>query len=190
MPTAKKSASRPAAKKTGSRQDAIALLTADHREVKALFEKYKDLADSDAGGSDRQAIAETVCDLLTVHATIEEEIFYPAAREALDAEDLLDEAEVEHASAKDLIAKIKAMAPDDDLYNAKVTVLGEYVQHHVEEEEGEMFPEAKGSDMNLQELGSQLLARKNELLADIEELAATAKPVPPKKRVMRKAPAP
>ena len=190
MPTAKKSASKPAAKKTGSRQDAIALLTADHREVKALFDKYKNLAESDAAGSDRQALAETVCDLLTVHATIEEEIFYPAARRALDAEGLLDEAEVEHASAKDLIAQIKAMAPDDALYDAKVTVLGEYVQHHVDEEEGEMFPKAKGSDVNLQELGSQLLARKAELLADMAELVATPKPVAAKKRVMRKAPAP
>ena len=191
MPAAKKSARKPAAaKKTGSRQDAIALLMADHQEVKALFEQYEELAGGNADSSDRQALAETVCDLLTVHAAIEEEFFYPAARKALDDEDLLDEAEVEHASAKDLIAQIKAMGPDDDLYDAKVTVLGEYVQHHVEEEEGEMFPKTKGSNMNLQELGSQLLARKHELLADIEELAATPKPVAAKKRLLRKAPPP
>ena len=92
--------------------------------------------------SDRRSPSE-ICVTLTVHATIEEELFYPAAREAEVETDLLDEAEVEHASAKDLIAQIEGMGPDDELYDAKVTVLGEYIDHHVKEEEGEMFPKCR-----------------------------------------------
>ena len=95
------------------------------------------------------------------------------ARDALDDDGLLDEAEVEHASAKDLIAQIQSMEPDDDLYDAKVTVLGEYIDHHVEEEENEMFPKCQKADMDLQQLGEQLSTRKAELLpeADQEEPA-------------------
>jgi hemerythrin superfamily protein len=165
-------AAKKAAAKSAGTTDAIGLLTADHREVKALFEKYEKLADTEAEASDRQALAETICDMLTVHATIEEEIFYPAARKATQDKDLLDEAEVEHAAAKDLIAQIKDMAPDDELYDAKVKVLGEQIDHHVEEEEGELFPEAKKSDMNLADLGARMLARKNQLMAELHESAA------------------
>ncbi len=98
-------------------------------------------------------LAEQICQMLTVHATAEEEIFYPAVRAADVDEDLLDEAEVEHASAKDLIAQIQSMSPEDDLYDAKVTVLGEYINHHVEEEEGEMFPKARRAKVDLVGLG-------------------------------------
>ncbi len=101
----------------------------------------------------------------TVHAQIEEEIFYPAAYEALDDDDLLDEAEVEHASAKYLIAQIEASSPSEPLFDAKVKVLGEYVDHHVQEEEKEMFPECRASDMDLKALGEQLRARKKEISA-------------------------
>jgi hemerythrin superfamily protein len=173
--TAKKAAKtatkKVAAKKAASRSgpDAIRLLTTDHREVHRLFEDYKDLVESEAEGTERQALAEQICAMLTAHTTIEEEIFYPAARQALEEEeDLLDEAEVEHASAKDLIAQIQSMGPDDDLYDAKVTVLGEYVDHHVEEEEGEMFPKCKKADLDMKALGEQLAARKQELLAQQE----------------------
>ncbi len=171
MPAAKKSSPTTASKRASAPSDAVALLMSDHREVKALFQKYKKLANAEAEGSDRQALAETICDMLTVHATIEEEIFYPAARGALDDQDLLDEAEVEHASAKDLIAQIKDMGPEDDLYDAKVTVLGEYIDHHVAEEEGEMFAKAKQSDMDLAELGVELQTRKSELMAELAESA-------------------
>lgn len=106
-----------------------------------------------------------ICEALTVHAQIEEEIFYPAAREAIDDDDLLDEAEVEHASAKQLIAEIQSMTVEDRLFDAKVTVLGEYINHHVEEEESEMFPEARSSDLDLKKLGAQLEERKAELMA-------------------------
>ncbi len=164
---AKKAAGRKVAGKRApeSRSDAIGLLATDHREVHRLFEDYQDLVDGDAEGAERQTLAERICTMLTAHATIEEEIFYPAARQALDEdEDLLDEAEVEHASAKDLIAQIRAMGPDDDLYDAKVTVLGEYVDHHVQEEENEMFPKCEQADMDLDALGERLAARKQELL--------------------------
>ena len=122
--------------------------------------------------SEREALATEICRWLTVHATIEEELFYPAAREAEVDADLLDEAEVEHASAKELIAQIEAMSPDDDLYDAKVTVLGEYIDHHVKEEEGELFPKCRKSDMDLEGLGEALAARKQELTAEMAEMAS------------------
>jgi len=172
MATAKKTSKKAAGGKASGGQDAIQLLTADHEEVKALFKEYEKLVDDDADGEERQVLAERICDMLTVHATIEEEIFYPVARGSLDDEDLLDEAEVEHASAKDLIAQIKATSPEDELYDAKVTVLGEYIDHHVEEEEGELFPKCKKSEMDLDELGAQLQARKADLMAELGEFAA------------------
>ncbi len=115
-------------------------------------------------------MAEEICTKLTAHATAEEGFFYPAAREAGIESDLLDEAEVEHASAKDLIAQIRAMSPDEDLYDATVKVLGEYIDHHVQEEEEEMFPKRRRSKMDLAGLARQVVERKAELLA--EEVSA------------------
>jgi hemerythrin superfamily protein len=149
--------------------DAVQLLTQDHKEVSALFKKYEKLAEANAAASDRQAHAEQICTLLTVHATIEEEIFYPAARAAGLKEALMDEADVEHAAAKDLIAQIRAMSPDEDHYDAKVKVLGEQIEHHVEEEQDEMFPKCRAVGMNLAELGSALAARKAALLEEAAE---------------------
>ena len=146
--------------------DATLLLSRDHAEVKKLFKEYKKLAEAEADGEERQALAEQICAMLTVHATLEEEIFYPAARQAEVESDLLDEAEVEHASAKDLIAQIQGMTPDDDLYDAKVTVLGEYIDHHVQEEEGEMFPKCRKAGMELADLAQQLSERKAELMEE------------------------
>jgi hypothetical protein len=165
-------ATRNPAKKTAAKStrstatDATQLLTADHKEVKALFKQYEKLADAEGNASERQELAQQICTMLTVHATVEEEIFYPAAREADVDSDLLDEAEVEHASAKDLIAQIESMQPDEELYDAKVTVLGEYINHHVEEEEGELFPKCRKSGMDLALLGEELAARKEELMAE------------------------
>jgi hemerythrin superfamily protein len=170
MATAKKStakkgaAKKPAASARAARTDATVLLQRDHAEVKKLFRQYEKLADAEADGEERQALAMQICQMLTVHATIEEEIFYPAAREAEVEEDLLDEAEVEHASAKDLIAQIQSMSPDDELYDAKVTVLGEYIQHHVVEEHTEMFPRCRRADMDLVALRGELEARKMSVL--------------------------
>lgn len=145
--------------------DAIKLLKDDHKEVKTWFEQYEVLEDD----AEKQALADKICLALIVHTTIEEEIYYPATREAIDDDDLLDEAEVEHASAKALIAEIKAMKAGDRLFDAKITVLGEYINHHVEEEESEMFPESRDSDLDLKALGIQLAQRKAELYAQAGE---------------------
>jgi hemerythrin superfamily protein len=175
---ARKSAS-PAKKATRTRADATTLLAKDHKDVKALFKRYEKLTKAEADGSERQELAEQICQMLTVHATIEEEIFYPAVREADVEEDLLDEAEVEHASAKDLIGQIQSMSPEDDLYDAKVTVLGEYINHHVQEEEGEMFPKARRAKVDLVGLADELMERKQQLMSesgqmiDSEATAAT-----------------
>ena len=134
--------------------------------MKKLFKSYDALVSGNAGDDEKAALADQICSMLTVHTTLEEEIFYPAARESMDEQDLLDEAEVEHASAKDLIAQLQSMEPDEDLYDAKVKVLGEYIAHHVKEEEEELFPKAKRSELNLQALGDELVARKQVLIAD------------------------
>ncbi len=165
--TAKTAAKKPAATASAAKSDATILLERDHNDVKKLFKQYEKLADGEADGAERQALAQQICTMLTVHATIEEEIFYPAAREAEVEEDLLDEAEVEHASAKDLIAQIQSMSPDDELYDAKVTVLGEYVEHHVQEEEGEMFPKCRRAGMDLAALATAMADRKAELMEEM-----------------------
>jgi hemerythrin superfamily protein len=166
--TAAKSA-KTASKSTRSSgsTDAIALLIADHKEVKKLFKEFEKLSKAeDIDG--KVEIANQICEELTVHATIEEEIFYPAAREAIGEEDMMNEAIVEHASAKDLIAQIQEMSGDDEMYDAKVKVLSEYIDHHVEEEEKEMFPKAKKAKMDLEGLGVQLMERKEELMTETE----------------------
>lgn len=143
-------------------RDAIALLKQDHRTVEGLF---KDFEDADEG--EQSPIAQRVCQLLTVHAQIEEEILYPAAKEAFDEEeetDLVYEAEVEHGTAKDLIAKIEGMTPEDESFKATVKVLSEYIKHHVKEEENEMFPKLKKTELDLKELGAQLFDRKLALM--------------------------
>jgi len=169
MPAAKKTASAPSKTKSKAPPalDAIKLLTQDHKEVKALFEQYDDLVESEADDGRKQEVATQICRMLTVHAQIEEEIFYPAAREVLDEQDLVDEADVEHASAKDLIAQIEASSPEDDHYDAKVKVLGEYIDHHVQEEENELFKAVKKAGLDVAEVGDELAARKEELLSEL-----------------------
>jgi hemerythrin superfamily protein len=165
MPAAKKPASKSAASAKAA-PDAIQLLTAEHKEVKALFTQYQKLVDGDKGDDEKEALARQICLMLTVHATTEEEIFYPAARDAMEDDDLLDEAEVEHGSAKELIAQIEAASPDEPLYDAKVKVLGEYIDHHVKEEEGELFPKVKKAKLDLVQLGEQITVRKEELMPE------------------------
>ena len=147
--------------------DAIALLKADHKEVAEMLEKFETTR------SRKSKLAQQICQALTVHAQIEEEIFYPAAREALgdDGKEVLDEAKVEHNSLKELIGQIEGSDPEDDLFDAHVKVLGEYVKHHVKEEEGELFPKLRKSDMDLAEVGAQLAARKKELMAQMKAAA-------------------
>lgn len=140
--------------------DAIVLLEQDHREVEALYEQFERAQDS----ATKSALAWKICVALTVHARIEEEIFYPKARRSIDEQDLLDEAEVEHAAVKRLIAEIETMTPREKLYDAKVKVLVEYVKHHVKEEENELFPTVRESGVDLRALGEKLAKRKLELL--------------------------
>jgi hemerythrin-like domain-containing protein len=150
-------------------QDAVSLLTSDHAEVKQMFEEYRQLVQDNADDDRRDELAAEICSALTVHAEIEEDIFYPALRERLDDDLALDQAEVEHAIARDLIEQIVAMEPDDALFDARVLVLAEYVEHHVQEEESEIFPQAEKSGIDLDELGAELADRKNELLAELDD---------------------
>lgn len=145
--------------------DAVDLLEADHRALNLLFSDYRALAASDAPGSRRKALAEQICVELTLHTRLEEELFYPPVRQAIRDDDLMDEADVEHASAKDLIAQILAMRPDDELYDAKVTVLGEYIDHHIQEEQNQMFPKARKCGLDLAGIGEALRSRRRELQA-------------------------
>ena len=147
--------------KKGSSHDAISLLKADHRQVEAWFAEF----DGARNSSRKQQLASKICEALTVHTMIEEEIFYPAFLQSTEDTDTHHEAIVEHAGAKKPIAEIQGMSPEDDYFDAKVTVLSEMIKHHVKEEEkpGGMFAEAKKSEMDLAALGEQLLARKREL---------------------------
>ncbi len=152
-------------------QDAIALLKADHRTVEELFEKFEK-ASSDGS---KEKIALQICLELTVHAQIEEEIFYPACEGKVE-EDLIKEAYVEHDGAKVLIAEIEAGGPDDEYYDAKVKVLSEQIEHHVEEEEKRMeglFSQARKAGLDMDALGEQLAARKEELMATYEATGLT-----------------
>ncbi len=140
--------------------DAIALLEQDHREVEDMFEQFEQL-DSKA---EKGKLAAKICLALTVHTMIEEELLYPPAHDEIE-EDVVDEAIVEHNGAKQLIAEIEAMKPSEHLYDAKMKVLSEYIKHHVKEERDEMFPQLRSSDIDLEDLGEQLMQRKVELLA-------------------------
>jgi Hemerythrin HHE cation binding domain len=154
------------------RQDATHLLMADHRKVEGLFEQYEK-----AGGDGRkEKIARQICTELKIHSMIEEEIFYPALRGKI-SEDDLDEAYVEHDGAKLLINEIEAGGPDEEFYDAKVKVLKEQIEHHVEEEEkirDNIFQQARAADVDLEALGELMAARKAELTEQ-----ATSEGLPP-----------
>jgi hemerythrin superfamily protein len=149
--------------------DAIALLMQDHREVEKMFKEFEAAkkAEDDAAKAD---IVKRVCIALTAHAEIEEEIFYPAVREEIKDADVMDEAEVEHGSIKGLVGELEGMQPNEDFYDAKVTVLAEYVKHHVKEEEGEMFPKVKQAKLDLDALGAEMKQRKEEVV-EVESAA-------------------
>ncbi|HZZ66660.1 MAG TPA: hemerythrin domain-containing protein [Phenylobacterium sp.] len=151
-----------APRSAGKGVDAITLLKADHRTVEKLFAQF----DKARGDARRKALADRICHDLRLHMQIEEEIFYPASRLYLQDQDIVDEAVVEHAAARDLIDEIEAMAPGEELYDAKVTVLCEQIDHHVEEEEADYFPGVRKTGMDLNALGARLQARKNELMAE------------------------
>ncbi|MBK6805963.1 MAG: hemerythrin domain-containing protein [Betaproteobacteria bacterium] len=159
---------------TGAK-DAITILTNDHKKVKTMFTDYNKLMKSEANDEEKGALVENICEELTVHMQIEEEIFYRAVRAAIDDGDLMDEADVEHAGAKELIAQLEEMEPGDDHYDAKVTVLGENVDHHVNEEQDEMFPKAKKAKLDLVALGAQMVERRRALQASGRFSAAKKK---------------
>lgn len=151
----------PSTKK--STTDATALLMQDHKEVKSAFKKFEELGDR--AYSAKKKLAEEICAALTLHTAIEEEIFYPAVREAIkDGDELIDEAIVEHAGAKDLIAQIQAMSADEELFDAKVKVLSEQIEHHVKEEEEEMFPKVRKSKLDLEALAEEMTEHKSQLI--------------------------
>ena len=147
------------------KKNAIALLKEDHRAVEKLFKEFEEAK----GEGRKQKLARRICLELSIHTKIEEEIFYPACEGKID-EDLLKEAFVEHDAAKLLIAEIEAgNGQGDDFFDAKVKVLSEEIEHHVEEEEKELFPEVRKADIDLEALGEQLADRKSELSKDFKK---------------------
>ena len=153
----------PARKAAAKPQDAIAMLRADHKNVSALFEQFE----KSRSPAKKKSLVQQICLELTVHAQIEEEIFYPAVQQALRDKELVPEARVEHASLKALIAQVEGVEPEGEMYDARVKVMSEYVKHHVKEEQNEMFPKVKTSRLDLAALGAQMDARKQELKAQL-----------------------
>ena len=145
--------------------NALELLEQDHREVEEWFDEYDELNEDD---NRKAELAEKICMALKIHAQIEEEIFYPQAREATKDNDLIDEAAVEHATVKHLIDEIEAMEVGEELYDAKIQVLGEMVKHHIKEEEEELFPELESAKMDIDVVGKVLAERKEELMAEMQ----------------------
>lgn len=145
----------------GWRQEATALLRADHKQVAGLFLEYRRTKGKDY----KRTLIDRICQELTVHAQVEEEIFYPAVREAIDEPEIITEAGIEHETLKSLIGRLEQGQPGDEEFEATVKVLAEYVTLHVAEEQTEIFPRARASDLDLRELGARLIARKAELMA-------------------------
>jgi hemerythrin superfamily protein len=150
--------------KTTKQPLAVGFLMQQHRDVEALFDDYENTESS----AEKSKLTEKICLMLAVHAKIEEELLYPAAQEQIEEPDLVDEANVEHATAKDLIAQIETMQVGDDLYDAKVKVLSEYIAHHVEEEETELFPQVKKTDMDLTAIGAKMKARAAQIEKELK----------------------
>ena len=166
MPTTQNTTARKTAPRTTTlrkKLDAITLLTEDHTKVKKMFKEYEKLCKKD-DAEGKETLATQICQALAVHAQLEEEIFYPVVREAIDDDDLMNEAVVEHTSAKDLIAQIQSMQVSDPMYDATVTVLGEYINHHVQEEQDEIFPKARKAKVDLEEIGIEMAERKKVLM--------------------------
>jgi hemerythrin superfamily protein len=142
-------------------QDATAMLRADHRKVSALFAEYEGARSV----TKKKALVDQICSELKVHTQLEEETFYPAVQSALKKDkELVPEATVEHSSVKELIAQVEGKTPDGDMFDAKVKVMSEWVRHHVKEEQNEMFPKARKTRLDMNELGRQMAERKAQLL--------------------------
>lgn len=164
--TASKTPSRAPARGASKKAEKTVLhmLAEDHKKVKKMFDQFEKIKDDDDA---KQMLIEKCCAELTVHAQLEEELFYPALRDTIEDLDLIDEAEVEHATAKQLISELSSMQPGDALYEAKFTVLGEYVKHHIEEEEKEIFAKAKKSGLDLEAMAEEAKERKAELREEL-----------------------
>ncbi|HEY0064042.1 MAG TPA: hemerythrin domain-containing protein [Telluria sp.] len=154
-------------KKSSATTDALDLLKADHDKVRNLFREFEQLRGSDDEDERKSELVDEICYELTLHTMIEEEIFYPALRAASDDAEMMDEADIEHAGARELISQLEVMYPGDDHFDATVTVLGEEVIHHIEKEERDMFAAARSSGIDLAALGEQLTARTEELDEDL-----------------------
>jgi hypothetical protein len=141
-------------------RDAVAMLRADHKKVSELFDQFEKARSSKT----KKELVTRICEELTVHAELEEEIFYPAVKAALKDVELVPEAVVEHASIKDLIAQVQGAEPDGEEFDAKIKVMSEYVKHHVKEEQTEMFPKAQDSKLDLVALRDEMLERKQSLV--------------------------
>ena len=163
MATSTKSTTKNTAKRGTALKapEATALLRADHKLVSDLFFEFE----KTRATSKKKKLVDQICTALTVHAQVEEEIFYPAVKHALLDKELVPEATIEHATLKALIGQIEGVEPDGEMYDARVKVLSEYVKHHVKEEQNEMFPKAKSAKLDLVEVGARIAARKAELLA-------------------------
>ena len=159
--------STPGKPTTGSAIDALELLRADHDKVKNLFREFEELKGNDDEDERKAELVDEICYELTLHSMIEEEIFYPTVRAAIDDDDMMDEADVEHAGARELISQLEVMYPGDDHFDATVTVLGEEIAHHIDKEENDMFAAARAAAIDLDELGERLAARKEELDEDL-----------------------
>lgn len=156
-----KTTARKTSPKSPKSLDATALLRGDHKVVSDLFAEYE----KTRAPARKMALVTKICTELSVHAQVEEEIFYPAVKAALKDKELVPEAIVEQATMKALIAQIEGVTPDGEMFDAKVKVLADYVKHHVKEEHTEMFPKAKASKLDMADLGARLAARKSELMA-------------------------
>ena len=165
--------------------DALELLKADHDKVKSLFREFEDLRGSDDEDERKGELVDEICYELTVHTMIEDEIFYPVLRSVIDDDDMMDEADVEHAGARELISQLEVMYPGDDHYDATVTVLGEEIAHHIEKEETDMFAAARQAGLDLDELGEQLAARKDELDEDLSSPATSIDAIEPRESSRR-----
>lgn len=161
---------------TAGPHDAIDMLIADHKTVKKLFGQFQSLSGDTGADSEKALLVKQICDALDVHVRIEEELFYPAVRQAIGDESLMDIALIEQAGAKALVTQLQAMHAGDKLFDAKVAVLAEQVIHHAEEEEKEMFPAARKARVDTMALGAEMAIRQAQLIA------AQQAAVPPQKR--------
>jgi hemerythrin superfamily protein len=169
-------AHQPRARKAKATQeeqknDALSMLSEDHQHVKELFAEFEQIREQKNADEQKKELVREICIEFTIHAKTEEELFYPVCREVINDEELLDEAEVEHDSAKELVQQLQSMNPSSDHYDAKVIVLREYINHHVNEEETKIFPQMQKSKIDLEMLGEKIAQRKEELHADMGEVS-------------------